>query len=222
MIGGLPASAYAALLQLQQLREVNPEPFLEIEIDKLHNSGFERLTDKAHASLSRRHAPFSYVARFTARYYVRPIIIAALYLWHHVIDGEITGWKFSSAILACVTISHQDVFAGKGDFPLVNLAYELIESYDGGNTEGLFHGSNDAVRMLDDFDFSVEQEHHGPLPRNQANELVACVEYYNSLHGRHFLATSLMNGLSQTAFYGFGFIKAMKQVSRANHREAAG
>jgi len=208
------------LLKLEQFCEVHPESFFQVKIDKLHDSGFEGLTDKTHPSLPRRHTSFSYIACFTARHHVRPIIVAALNLWNNMIDGEITRWEFAAAVLARVRISHQDVFTGKGDFSLVDLAYELIEAYDGGDAKGLFDGPDDAVRMLDDFDFAVEQEHHGSLPRNQANEFIPSVKNYNGLHGRHLLATSLMNGLSPPAFYGFGFTKAMKYVSRVNRPEA--
>jgi hypothetical protein len=61
-----------------------------VEIDELHDGGFEGLAQEPHTSLSRRQAPFLRVADFATGRYIRPLVRAALDFGDDVIDGQIS------------------------------------------------------------------------------------------------------------------------------------
>jgi hypothetical protein len=87
-----------------------------------------------------------------------------------------------AAILAGEPVSCQNISAGKGDFPAINLANKFYQSDHTWNFESATYGPDYSVTFLDYFHFPAEQHHHSALPGHHSKELIAGIENYYRLH----------------------------------------
>src|SRR5262252_1140378 len=141
-----------------------------------------------HGSLAGRASAFPAIAGDTAGDDVLPVFSAALGDRHDMIEGQLAGRKFLTAVLALVPVARVDVRARKGNVIESSLDPDVTQqSNDRGKLEAERNSSDLSVVHRDDLNLALAPERDGLLPMDNLEGFVRRVEEQRLFHGNLIL-----------------------------------
>jgi len=136
-----------------------------------------------HPGFGRRAATLSAVAGDAAADDVLPVFSAALGDRHHVIEGQLAGWKRVTAVLAAVIIAGIDIGAGKRHVVESPLDLDVSkQANDGRELEADGNCPNLSVVHRDNLDLALAPKGDRLLPVDNFEGLVGRVEKKRLFH----------------------------------------
>src|SRR5215471_20343334 len=143
-----------------------------------------RMAGAESGRLGARASALPAIADHTAGDDVLPVLSAALGDRHDMIEGQLAGGKFVTAVLALVPVACVDVGARKGNVIESPLDPDVTQqANDRGKLEAERNSSDLSVVHRDDLNLALAPERNGLLPMDNLEGFVRRVEEQRLFHG---------------------------------------